>query len=163
MERMIYKEAAIAASLRDVWDAWTTRRGVQSFFAPDARVDLAVGGPYEILFDPDAPAGSRGSEGCKVLSFLPDRMLSFDWNAPPQYPRIRNERTWVVVQLTPGPVGSTRVELTHLGWREGDDWNQVFHYFQRAWDIVLGRLAHRFSHGQIDWDAPYRPPSTESE
>ena len=157
MERMIQKEAAIPAPLREVWHAWTTQEGVCTFFAPDANVELCIGGQYEMLFDPDAPAGSRGSEGCRVLSFLPDRMLSFDWNAPPQYPDVRRERTWVVVELAAGPLATTRVVLTHLGWKAGDDWEHVFHYFTRAWDTVLGRLAYRFSHGPIDWSDPYRP------
>ena len=157
MERIIQKEAAIAASLREVWQAWTTEKGVCTFFAPAANVDLEIGGLYEMLFNPDAPAGSKGSEGCKVLSYLPDQMLSFDWSAPPQYPDIRTERTWVVVELTAGPLNTTRVELSHLGWGEGDEWDQVFQYFKRAWDIVLGRLAYRFSHGPIDWNEPYTP------
>ena len=157
MERIIQKEAAIPVSLREVWRAWTTQEGVCTFFAPAANVELAIGGRYEMLFDSDAPAGLRGSEDCKVLSFLPDRMLSFDWSAPPQYPAARKERTWVVVELTAGPLNTTRVELSHLGWAEGDEWDQVFQYFKRAWDTVLGRLAYRFSHGPIDWNNPYRP------
>jgi uncharacterized protein YndB with AHSA1/START domain len=162
VERMIYKEVAISASLRDAWHAWTTPEGVRTFFAPAANVELRVGGAYEMLFDLDAPAGSRGSEGCNVLSFLPDRMLSFDWNAPPAYPEVRRERTWVVVELTAGPLATTRVALTHLGWKEGEDWDHVFDYFRRAWDTVLGRLAYRFSQGPIDWGDPYRPALPEA-
>ena len=42
--------------------------GVTSFFAPVAHLELRLGGPYEMLFDRDALAGSRGSEGCTILS-----------------------------------------------------------------------------------------------
>jgi len=159
MERMIRKEMAVSASLREVWDAWTTREGVQTFFAPDANIELAIGGPFEMLFVSDAPAGSQGSEGCKILSYLPDVMLSFSWNAPPEYPTVRGQHTWVVVQLEAGPVDTILVKLAHLGWKAGDEWDQVFEYFNRAWSLVLARLAHRFSHGPIDWENPYRPAS----
>jgi uncharacterized protein YndB with AHSA1/START domain len=159
VERVIRKEVAVSAGLDQVWKAWTTLEGITTFFAPEARVELAIGGRYEMLFDLDAPPGSQGSEDCRVLSYLPGEMLSFDWSAPPQFPTVRRERTWVVVQLGPQPEGTTMVRLTHLGWREGDEWERVFAYFTRAWDVVLARLAHRFVVGPIDWENPYRPQS----
>jgi len=156
MERVIRKQVVVATSPGQVWQAWTTVEGVTSFFASRANVELSIGGPYEILFNLDAPPGSQGSEGCRVLSYLPPEMLSFSWNAPPQYPDVRWERTWVVVQLMAEGPQETRVALTHLGWREGETWAQVFDYFTRAWDVVLKRLVHRFAIGPVDWENPPR-------
>jgi metal-dependent hydrolase (beta-lactamase superfamily II) len=81
----------------------------------------------------------------------------------PEFPRVRKEQmkkhAWVVVQFCPVAKEQTRVRLTHLGWREGEEWEKVFQYFLRAWDIVLGRLEHTFSTGKlIDWDNPYYFP-----
>jgi uncharacterized protein YndB with AHSA1/START domain len=154
--QVIRKEVIVNASVEAVWRAWTTPEGAVTFFAPRANIRLALGGPYELYFDLDAPEGSRGSEGLKVLSFLPMEMLSFEWNAPPQYPNVRKaQRTWVVVQFYPLGQNRVRVRLTHLGWREGEEWDKVFQYFKRAWNIVLGRLEYRFSKSPIDWNNPY--------
>jgi len=160
--RVIQKEVKIDASVDKVWKAWTTNEGAEKFLAPKARIKLTPGGPYEMYFDTEAPKGSQGGEGCRVLSFLPLEMLSFEWNAPPEFPNVRKEQmekhTWVVVQFTRVAKDQTRVRLTHLGWREGEEWEKVFQYFVRAWDIVLGRLEHVFSTGKsIDWENPYRP------
>ncbi|MFC1572492.1 SRPBCC domain-containing protein [Candidatus Eisenbacteria bacterium] len=157
IDRQIHKVELIEASLDDVWEAWTTDEGATTFFAPQANIDLKIGGSYEILFNPDAPEGERGAEGLKILSFLPHEMLSFEWNAPPQFPEIRKEKTWVVVQMDPVGEDKTLVGITHLGWCPGDDWEQVYQYFVRAWDIVLGRLEHRFASGPIDWNNPFTP------
>jgi uncharacterized protein YndB with AHSA1/START domain len=162
MRRVIRKEVAVKGSLTEVWEAWTTSEGAVTFFAPEANVTLAIGGSYELLFDPAAPEGSRGSEGMKILSFLPMEMLSFEWNAPPQYPDVRRQRTWVVVQFYPCNESVIRVRLTHLGWMEGDKWDKVFQYFKRAWDVVLWRLEHRFSVGPIDWNDPPPVPQNVS-
>ena len=153
----------VYASVEKVWKAWTTSEGATTFFAPKARIELTPGGSYELYFDLQAPRGSRGGEGCRVLSFLPLEMLSFEWNAPPEFPEVRKqqtqEHTWVVLQFYPLAQGQTRVRLTHLGWMEGEEWEKVFQYFLRAWDIVLGRLVHMFSTGEpIDWKNPYSPP-----
>ena len=157
--RTIRKEVTVNASLEAVWDAWTTAKGAVTFFAPKAIINLAIGGSYELFFNVDAPRGSQGSEGLKILSFLPMEMLSFDWNAPPQYPTVRRDQhTWVVVQFDSIGSNKTRVRLTHIGWKEGDEWHKVFQYFKRAWDVVLARLEYRFSTGPIDWNDRYSPP-----
>ncbi|MBE2241542.1 MAG: SRPBCC domain-containing protein, partial [Burkholderiaceae bacterium] len=50
-ERSIDKEVEVAASVDQVWDAWTTRDGIRSFFAPDANIDARVGGAFQIYID----------------------------------------------------------------------------------------------------------------
>lgn len=154
-QRLIRKQVIVNASVKAVWDAWTTSEGAVTFFAPQANIRLVIGGPYELFFDLDAPEGLRGGEGLKILSFLPMEMISFEWNAPPQYPAVRKgPYTWVVVQFHPCSQNKVRVRLTHAGWKEGEEWNRVFQYFKRAWDIVFARLEYRFSKGPIDWNNP---------
>ena len=108
--RDLRKEVVVAAPVADVWAAWTTNEGVRTFFAPGSNVELARGGAYEILFSPDAPAGSRGAEGLHVLAFVPNEMLAFEWSAPPKFPEIRKlgPTTFVVVQLAPVDPKQTR-------------------------------------------------------
>jgi hypothetical protein len=45
------------------------------------------------------------------------------------------------------------VELHHLGWKQGEQWDQAFAYFERAWDVVLGRFERCILEGPIDWAA----------
>jgi len=87
--RVVRKEVRVNASIEKVWKAWTTNEGATRFFAPKARIELTIGGRYELYFDLRAPKGSQGGEGCRVLSFLPMEMLSFEWNAPPEFPMVR--------------------------------------------------------------------------
>jgi len=68
IERAIYGEVCVEADLKEVWDAWTTEKGITSFFAPACNVDLQPDGPYEIFFNPDSPPGERGGEGLRIMS-----------------------------------------------------------------------------------------------
>jgi len=146
----------VEATPLEAWEAWTTVEGLQSFLAPKVRMQLRLGGPFEAYFDPEAPKGLRGSEGMKVLSYVPEEMLSFTWTAPPEYPEVRGQKTWVVVQFEQVAPRRMRIALTHLGWREGGQWDDVFHYFTRAWRTVLARLEYRFAVGPVDWRNPPR-------
>ena len=143
-DKAIVKEATVTASLDDVWMAWTTTGGVESFFSPNAKVELRVGGPYEIYFDMSAPYGSRGSEFCRVLSYLPKKMLSFEWNAPPSLGELRDIHTIVVLQFEQLPDNNVKVTLNHHGWGEGEDWQAVYDYFDKAWGSVMSNFEKSF-------------------
>jgi uncharacterized protein YndB with AHSA1/START domain len=165
----IVVEMVVPASPAEVWAAWTTNEGIRSFFAPGSNVELKIGGPFEIYFAPDAPPGSRGADDCRILSYLPNEMLSFSWNAPPYYPKARAAgHTWVVLQFKPVENGHTHVRLTHLGWTEraaefaeiAPEFAKVRAYFAKTWPRVLANLRQRFESGPIQWkpaSAPAKP------
>jgi uncharacterized protein YndB with AHSA1/START domain len=142
MKKIIRKQRIINCSLPAAWQKWTTREGLLSFFGKDNKIELKIGGPYEIYMLMDNPPGLRGTEGCKVLSFLPESMLSCTWNAPPHFPNIRNSdyHTWIVVNFKSVDQHKTEVEINHLGWPDYEEWNKVFEYFVGAWELVLNWL-----------------------
>lgn len=144
MEKHIFKEAIIPGSISDVWNAWTVKEEMIKFFAADAEIELQIGGKYEMYFLLDNPPDSRGGEGNRVLSFVPQRMLSFTWNAPPQYPNVRKEKTWCVLFFDKLDANSTKICFYQFGWKEGEEWDQVYNYFLEAWDYVLNNLKKYF-------------------
>ena len=150
-ERSIDKETVVAASVDDVWTAWTTREGIVGFFAPDAQIDPRVGGAFHIYFNPLGAPGSKGADDMRFMALQAPTMLSFDWNAPPSLPEIRKQRTFVVVRLADVDGKSTRVSLHHTGWGTGGEWDKTFAYFDRAWGNVLASLKKRHETGPIDW------------
>lgn len=152
-ESPIEVEAMIHAPIDDVWNSWTTSEGIASFVGRPAKVILAPGGPFEIYFDDKGPEGQRGSEGCTILAYEPKRVLAFTWNAPPKLAHARGERTWVVVTLEEADAGTTRVRLTHHGFKEkiasqpshADEWRECRTYFVNAWPKFLGALQAKYA------------------
>jgi len=47
---------------------------------------------------------------------------------------------------------STLVSLTHFGWKDGDEWDSVYDYFNIAWPKVLAWLRDRFIEGPRKFD-----------
>ncbi|MEX0812792.1 MAG: SRPBCC domain-containing protein [Chitinophagales bacterium] len=141
-QKSIVKTKVLNTSAKQLWKKWTTHEGLLTFFGRDNKIELIPGGAFEIYFLMENEYGLRGSETCKVLSYLPNEMLSFSWNAPPSFLKIRNHphKTWVVITFKPINENQCEVKLTHLGWLDGDEWNKVFEYFENAWEIVLNRF-----------------------
>ncbi len=150
-DRVVRKEVIVPATIDQVWETWTTTEGVNTFFSPNAKVELRIGGPFEIYFLMENPYGSRGSEDCKILSYLPKKMLAFEWNAPPQFGDLRDKRTQVILAFDPVDASHARVTLSQTGWGRGDDWDKLYDYFDRAWEQVMGNFKKRFDDGPIDW------------
>jgi uncharacterized protein YndB with AHSA1/START domain len=150
-ERAIEKETVVDATLDQAWEAWTTREGITSFFAPDARIEPRAGGAFHVYIDPTAEPGLKGADEMRFMALQPKRMLSFDWNAPPSLPEVRQQRTFVVVRFEPIDERRTRVLLHHVGWGEGGEWDKAYAYFDRAWGHVLANLKQRFETGPKDW------------
>lgn len=155
----ILVEAIVEAPPAEVFQLWTTPAGVQKFFAADARIDARTGGRYEIIFNPTAdPEGARaGTKGAKILHYEPDRRLDFEWSVGvPDVSwdlRPMDFATHVELSLEPVPddPGKTRVRLVHEGFRSGGSWDVAHQYFEKAWKIVLDRLAAYCKDGTTPW------------
>jgi uncharacterized protein YndB with AHSA1/START domain/predicted enzyme related to lactoylglutathione lyase len=141
----IVKTATVAPSCEEAWQLWATSEGLAAWWIQDTQVDLRPGGSYALHFLGENPPGEKGADWCRVLSFVPGRMLSFTWNAPPHL-ATRPLMTWVVLDFEPVDEG-TRVTLTHLGWPqsglddEASDWPATRAYFEDAWGGVMESFA----------------------
>jgi hypothetical protein len=59
----------------------------------------------------DNPIGPCGSEGCKILSNLPNRMLSFTFNVPMQFQKAREfqNQNWLVIEFDYNEFDKTKI------------------------------------------------------
>jgi uncharacterized protein YndB with AHSA1/START domain len=132
----------IPANQKSVWEKWTTRKGINSFFGSESKIELTLGGSFEVYFNMDIEYGLRGSEGSIIISYLPYEMLSFTWNAPPSIMEVRNSshKSWVVIFLDKIDELTTELKFTHYGWLEGASWDESFNYFTKAWEYVINNL-----------------------
>ena len=150
-ERAVRKEILVPAPIDAVWKSWTTREGIQGFFAPEAVVEAKPGGAFNIYIDPYGQPGRKGADDMRFMALQAPKMLSFDWNAPPSMPEVRQQRTFVVVRLAEVDAKTTRVTLNHSGWGDGGEWDKAHAYFDAAWGRVLANLRQRHEQGPIDW------------
>jgi uncharacterized protein YndB with AHSA1/START domain len=154
--KILRKEAITSNPITDVWTLWTTNEGITSFLAPKANIKLEDNGPYEIFFDPEAPLGFRGTEGCRILRLEQMKTLSVEWKAPPQFPNVRRQKTRVDIYFE-RVEALTKVRVEHSGWQWGEEWDEAYEFFDHAWNLDLARMQQRLASGPIDWRKPYVP------
>jgi uncharacterized protein YndB with AHSA1/START domain len=159
-ERSVALGITINASLDSVWSRLSSEKGFRKFFAPACRFEPKPLGLLDIYFAPTAPAGQRGAENNRVLAIQEKSLLSFTWDAPPQWPKIREQRTVVIIRLHKVEESKTLVTLTQTGWGSGAEWDEVFSYFGKAWGgFVLPNLKYSLEVKPVDWsDFPKNAP-----
>jgi len=159
-DRTIFLEAIVAAPPSTVFELWTSKDGIKKFFAPDARIDAAAGGRYQVIFAPaqDPEGDSHGTKGARILKLVPNKELAFEWitfagdellgkNAPPYAPPAERNidplPTWVELtfESIEGQPNKTHLRFAHYGFREGEKWERSYQWFARAWKGVLNQLA----------------------
>ena len=150
-ERAIDEKITVKAGVDEVWKAWTTSEGIKTFFAPDAKVELRVDGPFEVYMNPFAERGMKGADDMRIIGFQEKKMLTFTWNAPPSLPEARKQRSVVIVRFISRGDQLTDVTLHHIGWGEGGEWDKAYDYFTMAWPNVMKNLKKRFDDGPVDW------------
>ena len=145
-EKALKIEVTVPAKLDDVWTAFTTGSGLNTWLWSDCTVDLRAGGEWTVHY----PGGKTG--GGTIVGFVPLRSVEMRAMAPEQFPTVRSERTRALFEFeTEG--GETRVTLTQSGWKQGKEWDDAYDYLAKGNAQLLGQLWYRFAKGPIDWNA----------
>lgn len=146
-ERVMEMAVEVPASLEDVWQAFTTAEGFESWAVKRARVDLRVGGEFETSYDPKAQLGARGNIRNRIEALVPRRLLVIrNVQAPPvtafDVPTFQSLQTVIHFQ----PIGDrlTRVVLQCPGFGEGEKFESVWRHFQMGNRWTLAKLRERF-------------------
>lgn len=124
-------ERLIAATIDDVFTAWTNPVAMARWLAPsgtaEVEADVRVGGSFRVVMIDDQ---SRIEHTGEYLDIVPPRRLSFTWNSPYTGPL----PSIVTVTLTPEGDG-TRVVLSHEGLPA-----DTAPGHQDGWDTIVQRL-----------------------
>lgn len=144
-DRPLVHEAVIDAPIEEVWAAWATERGLESWLAKSAKVTMQQGGRYAT--NGFAAVGRPGTVEMKVIAFDPGHMLALTTSAPPDdFPEVAAATdTWAIISLYALEEAQTRVVYSMMGWRDGEEWDDARRFFEQANQYVLELLERRFA------------------
>ncbi len=146
-ERVLRAETVVHAPVQEVWKAFTTKEGVQSWMAPVAEVDLRVGGTIMTNYNRAAKIGDPGTIVHHIVSYEPERMLATHFTAAADGPAWakKAEATWVVYRFEPVGEKDTRVTVSMMGWGQGAEWDDSYEHFKRGNEWTMEQLGKRFA------------------
>ena len=144
--RLIH-EAVVNAPLEQVWAAFTTKAGLESWMVAHAEIELRIGGKMKTQYDPKGMVGDAKAIENTILSFEPKRMVSFKvTKAPDTFPfpnAIKN--MWTVVYFEADGEKATRVREVSMGFGDDDESRKMREFFKRGNEYTLQKLKERFA------------------
>lgn len=141
----IVTEAVVAGSVEDVWKAWTTTEGMESWMVARADVDLRIGGLWRTSYARDADLDGDTAIHHRILALDPLRMLAFQTvKTPRAFPFRAILQTWTVVYLDPLDTTHTKVTVRMLGYTDDAEGQKMRAFFESGNKATLDALVKRF-------------------
>ncbi len=139
-------EGVIDAPASEVWKAFTTKEGMESWMVPKASMDLRVMGKMLTTYKKDATLGDEHTIENTILAYVPERMLSIRNTKAPkgfEFPKVF-QSTWSVCYFEPITEKQTRVRVMGLNYGTDEESLKVRKHFEWGNDQVLKSLQKRF-------------------
>jgi uncharacterized protein YndB with AHSA1/START domain len=140
-------EVIVEAPLDQVWTAFTTKAGMESWMVAHAEIDLKVGGKMLTHYDRKGKLGDSRTIENTILSFEPKRMLSLKATKPPEgfpFPEEIKDM-WSVIYFDEAGPGRTRVRAVGLGFKPDANSQQLRKFFDSGNAFTLKRLQAKFA------------------
>ena len=135
----------VPAPVDAVWQAFTTREGMITWLAPEAKVELRPGGDWLVMFPGAAPGGG------KIDQVEAPRRIVLHAMAPEKFPEVRSVGTTATFTLTSCGNACTHVRLVQTGWKDGKEWDDAYEYLAGGNAQLLEALYRRFVSGPVQW------------
>ncbi len=140
-------EAVVDASVDEVWEAFTTKAGMESWMVPHAEIDLRVGGKMLTNYHADGEIGDPNTIENTILSFEPRRMLSIKATRPPaDFPfKDAIKDMWSVMYFEKVSPRRTRVRTVGMGYGDDENSQKLRAFFEAGNAWTLAQLKKKFS------------------
>ena len=146
-DNRLVHEGIVNAPPDQVWDAFATSEGLESWMAAHAAIEIKLGGRMKTQYDPKGTIDDARAIENTIFSYEPKRMLSFKVTKAPQgfpFPNaIKN--MWTVVYFEPQGEKATRVRVVSMGFGNDDEAKKMREFFNRGNAFTLQVLQKRFA------------------
>ena len=140
-------EGLVNAPLDQVWAAYTTKAGLESWMVAHAEIDLKIGGKLKTQYDPAGTTDDDKSIENTILSYEPMRMVSLKVSRAPQgfpFPTAITNM-WTVVYFEAKGEKATWVREVSMGFGKDEESQKMREFFKRGNAITLEELQKRFA------------------
>jgi uncharacterized protein YndB with AHSA1/START domain len=139
-------EGIVAAPLDDVWAAFSTKEGQESWMVAHSEIDLKIGGRMRTHYDRKGTIGDAKTIENTIICYDPKRMLSLKVSKPPEGFPFPNavKSMWTVVYFDANTPKTTRVRIVGLGFGDDDESKKMRAFFDRGNAFTLKKLQERF-------------------
>ena len=143
----IVTEGVISAPVAEVWQAWTTKEGMESWMVAKTDFVLGLATPWRTNYDANNSLDDETTIHQQTLAYDPERMFAFRTVKAPQTFPFPNAilKTWTVVYFEPVDAGHTKVTIRMHGYTEDEESQKMRTFFTWGNKVTLDDLVKKFA------------------
>lgn len=140
-------EAIVNAPAGQVWKAFATTEGVESWMAAKGSVDLKVMGKMLTTYDKNATLGDEHTIENTIRAYVPERLLAIQCTKVPKGFEHAEafQRVWSVVYFEPVSETQTRVRCVQVNYGDDEASKAVRKHFEWGNPYTLKKLQEHFT------------------
>jgi hypothetical protein len=142
MNRIIYKKIEIHLNSKNAFEWFVLENKVTSWLCEKANIETKKGGKYELYWNLKN-IKHNNTVGCKINIYDYGKVLGFNWKGPREFHDFMNKiqpLTQVTIFFNHLENDKTEIILIHSGWKNSEQWQKAFEWYQLAWDESLKQL-----------------------
>src|SRR5262245_40680802 len=146
-ENPLVHEGIVAAPVVDVWAAFTTKEGQESWMVAHSQVELKVGGLMRTHCDPKGALGDSKTIENTIICYDPKHMISIKVSKSPEGFPFPNavKNMWTVIYFEADTPTTTRLRVVGLGFGDDEESQKMRTFFDRGNAVTLKKLQERFA------------------
>jgi uncharacterized protein YndB with AHSA1/START domain len=144
---VVVTEGVVNAPVAEVWKAWTTREGMESWMVGKTDFELIVGAIFRTSYDKKSRLDDDRTIHQQLLAYDPGRMIATRTMKPPAgfpFPTAIGD-TWTITYFEPVGAAQTKVTAKMFGFAKDEESQKMRAFFDRGNRATLDSLIKRFA------------------
>ncbi|MDG5492032.1 SRPBCC domain-containing protein [Psychroserpens sp. SPM9] len=132
-DNMVLKQSFVVnVSLDSVWNAYTTKKGWESWVAAKAEIDFKINGIIKTTYDKDAKIGDDSTIILHITNYIPKRMLTLQATLTknfPEFMKADEDDLYNIILFEPISANQTKVISYGIGYKNNVKYMSLMKFF----------------------------------
>ncbi|MCV9385310.1 SRPBCC family protein [Reichenbachiella ulvae] len=142
-ELVLIQEFTVNASIDEVWEAYTSKEGWESWSVPLAEIDFKIGGTIKTNYNPEGQIGDSTTIVTNIINYVPFRLLTLQAELTDNFPEFMKQEAknfYNVIYFEEPEPGQTTVKSYGIGYRNTPKYLNLLKFFIPANEQSLLKL-----------------------
>jgi hypothetical protein len=146
-EKVLRLESVLPVDINTAWKLFTTDEGLKTWIAPQAHIELAIGGSIVTNYDKNKPLSDPSSIKLPIINYIDGEMLTLKVNLNDNFDqeaRAGDKNLQEVILLKAIGPQQTQVVSLMMGWGKGPAWDKTYNFFARGNEWTYNELLKNY-------------------
>jgi len=142
-ELVLIQEFIVNSPIDSVWNAYTTKKGWESWAVPLAEVDLKVGGYIKTNYNKAGKIGDSTTIVTHIINYAPKKLITLQAEITDNFPEFMKKEAkdfYNIIYFNEIEKGKTSVKSYGIGYKNNPKYLSLLKYFIPANEKLLMNL-----------------------